>query len=114
MSAPSDMRCISIPANFMTGKTIASVKGMESAMINPGRMPRLMKLTTRIMPIACNSDVMNSEIAASTVTAWSATSVGSMPMGRSAVILAMVRLRFLPSARISPPSRMAMARPMAG
>jgi len=29
-----------------------------------------MKLTTRMIPIACNSDVMNSEIAASTVTAW--------------------------------------------
>ena len=53
MSAPSDMRCMSMPAICMIGNTMASVSGMESAMIKPGRMPRLMKLTTRMMAIAC-------------------------------------------------------------
>ena len=37
----------------MTEKTMASVSGMESAMTRPGRTPRLMKLTTRMIAIAC-------------------------------------------------------------
>ena len=32
---------------------MASVNGIDSAMIRPGRTPRLMKLTTRMMAIAC-------------------------------------------------------------
>ena len=47
----------------MTEKTIASVSGIASAMTKPGRTPRLMKLTTRMMAIACHSDVMNSAMA---------------------------------------------------
>ena len=39
---------------------MASVKGMDRAMISPGRTPRLMKLTASMMAIACHSDVMNS------------------------------------------------------
>ena len=53
-----------------------------------------MKLTTRMMAIACSSDVMNSAMALSTVTAWSATSFGSMPIGRSAVTRAIACLMF--------------------
>ena len=34
-------------------------------MTRPGRTPRLMKLTTRMIAIACHSDVMNSEMAPS-------------------------------------------------
>ena len=63
MSAPSDMRCMSMLARPMIGKTIASVNGIASAMIRPGRMPRLMKLTTMMMAIACISEIMNSRIA---------------------------------------------------
>ena len=48
---------------------MASVSGMDSAMTRPGRTPRLMKLRTRMIAIACHSDVMNSEMALSTVTA---------------------------------------------
>ena len=48
---------------------MASVSGIESATTRPGRTPRLMKLTTRMIAIACQSDIMNSEIALSTVTA---------------------------------------------
>ena len=70
----------------MTENTMASVSGMASAMTRPGRTPRLMKLTTRMIATACHSDVMNSAMALPTVTAWSATSVGVMPSGRSAVI----------------------------
>ena len=63
MSAPSEMRCMSIPVISMSEKTMASVNGMASAMTKPGRMPRLMKLTARMIATACQSEVMNSEIA---------------------------------------------------
>ena len=63
MSAPSEMRCRSMLTNSMTGNTIASVSGIESATIAPARTPRLMTLTAMMMAIACHSDVMNSPIA---------------------------------------------------
>ena len=45
ISAPSEMRCMSMPSRSMTTKTMASVSGMASAMTRPGLTPRLMKLT---------------------------------------------------------------------
>ena len=69
MSAPREMRCMSIPVISISEKTMASVNGMASAMTKPGPMPRLMKLTARMIATACQSEVMNSEIALSTVTA---------------------------------------------
>ena len=69
MSAPSDMRCMSMPVSSISEKTMASVSGMASAMTKPGRTPRLMKLTARMIATACHSEVMKSEIACSTVTA---------------------------------------------
>ena len=73
-----------------------------------------MKLTAMMMAIACHSDFMNSLMALGRRTGWSATSVGSMPIGRSAVISAMAASMLRPRVRMSPPSRIAMARPMAG
>ena len=84
------------------------------AMTSPGLTPRLMKLTARMMPTACHSEDMNSDMALSTVTAWSATRIGSMPSGSSAFAFSTAAVTFLPSVRMSPPSRMAMAMPMAG
>ena len=101
-------------ATSITAKTMASVNGIASATTAPGRTPRLTKLHTRMMTMACHSEVMKSLMATSTVTAWSATSTGSMPTGRLALISAISRRTFSPSARMSPASRMAMARPMAG
>ena len=69
MSAPSEMRCMSMLVICMTENTTTSVIGMANAMTRPGRMPRLMKLTTMMIATACNSDVMNSEMALSTVAA---------------------------------------------
>ena len=114
MRAPSEMRCRSILTNCMTGNTIASVNGIESATIAPALTPRLTTLTAMMIAIACHSEVMNSPIALWTTADWSATSIGSMPSGRSAVISAMVRCRLRPRAKMSPPSRMAMATPMPG
>ena len=55
---------------------------------------------------------MKSSTACSTVTGWLATSVGSIPTGRFALISAMARATLRPRARTSPPLRMAMASPM--
>ncbi len=93
---------------------MASVSGIDSATMRPGRTPRLMKLIARMIAIACHSEVMNSPMAWSTVTGWSATRTGWMPIGRLAVISSIASWMFLPSARMSPPSRMAMASPIAG
>ena len=73
MSAPSEMRCMSMPAICMTANTTVSVSGIDRATTAPARTPRLISETTRMMAIACQSDSMNSAIAVSTVTAWSAT-----------------------------------------
>ena len=69
MSAPSEMRCMSMSANSIAAKTMASVSGMASATTRPGRTPSAMKLTARMIATACHSDSMNSEIALLTVTA---------------------------------------------
>ena len=114
ISAPSEMRCRSMFATSMTANTIASVSGIASATTVPGRIPRLTKLQARMITIACQSEVRNSLIAVSTVTAWSATSVGSMPTGRLALMSAISLRMFSPSARMSPASRIAMASPIAG
>ena len=101
-------------ATFMMAKTMASVSGMASATTVPGRTPRLTKLQTRMMTIACHSDVMKSPMATSTETDWSATSTGSMPIGRLALMSAISLRTLAPSARMSPASRIAIASPIAG
>ena len=67
--APSEIRCMSMPESSITEKTTAKVNGMAAAMTRPGRTPRLMKHVARMIAIACHSEVMNSEMAPSTVTA---------------------------------------------
>ena len=114
MIAPSEIRCKSMSTSSMIGNSRASVSGTESATTAPARKPRLMMLTPMMMAIDCHSDSMNSPTAWRTVTGWSATRVASMPIGRSAVIAAISCLMFWPSRRMSPPSRMAMASPIAG
>ena len=89
--APSGIRCISMPVICMTEKTTTSVRGMAVAITRPGRIPRLTKLATRMIATDCHSDVMNSEMALSTVAAWSATSFASMPIGKSVVASAIAR-----------------------
>ena len=114
ISAPSETRCRSIANIDIREKTMARVSGIVHATTAPGRAPRLRKLTMMMMMIACHSDVVNSLIAVSTVTAWSATRTGSMPTGRLATTSFIVALMLRPSARMSPASRIAIAIPMAG
>ncbi len=114
ISAPNDTRCRSMCTTSMIANTIASVSGIDAATTVPGRTPRLTKLHARMMMMACQSDAMKSLMATSTVSDWLATRKGSMPAGRFAVASAISAFRLWPSARMSPESRMAMARPMAG
>ena len=114
ISAPREMRWRSMPKTDISGKTMASVSGMDSATIEPARRPSAMKDTAMMIRIACQRLSVKSPIASSTVTDWSATRMGSMPMGRSARISAIAALMLRPSARMSPASRIATARPMAG
>ena len=58
ISAPREMRCRSMPTMFMTANTMASEIGIASATTVPARMPRLTKLTTAMMAIACHSEVV--------------------------------------------------------
>ena len=75
ISAPSEMRCRSMPIYSMIGKMIAMVSGIDRATTAPGRMPRLTMLTAMMMAMACHSDSMNSPMAFFTTTGWSDTSV---------------------------------------
>ena len=114
MSAPSEMRWRSICIACMIGKTIAMVSGIVSATTEPGRNPRLTMLTAMMMAIACQSNSMNSPIAVWTTTGWSLTSDALMPSGRLATLPSTAFFTLRPRVRMSPPSRIAMARPMAG
>ena len=114
ISAPSETRCRSIPANSMPTNTAASTKGMEHATTAPARTPRLMKLTASTMPIASHSASMKSSTAALTTLGWSAARCGSTPMGRSALISDIACLMFWPSASTSPPARIEIPIPIAG
>jgi hypothetical protein len=89
--APSEMRCRSMLTDSITGKTMASVSGIDSATMAPARNPRLTMLTAMMMAMACHSDSMNSPMALWTTEDWFATSVASMPIGKSAVSSSTVR-----------------------
>ena len=75
ISAPSEMRCRSIPINSMIGKIIATVSGIDKATTAPGRNPRLTMLQAMMMAMACQRDSINSPMAFFTTTGWSDTRV---------------------------------------
>ena len=76
ISAPSEMRCRSMPVKLMTVNTAASTSGIDSATTAPARRPRLSRLTPSTMAIASHRASMNSSTACSTITVWLATSIG--------------------------------------
>ena len=112
--APSETRCKSIPETSIVMNTIPSTRGIENATTAPARKPRLRRLTASTIAIASHRASMNSLMECFTTELWSATSVGSIPTGSSAVIVAMAFLIFWPRIRISPPSRIETATPIAG
>ena len=96
ISAPSEMRCRSMPVKLMTVNTAASTSGIDSATTAPARTPRLSRLTPSTMAIASHRASMKSSTACSTVTVWLATSTGSMPTGRFSVIRAIASADVVP------------------
>jgi hypothetical protein len=69
-----------------------------------GPHPQRRKLTTRMMPTACQSEVVKSPIARSTTCGLVGNQEGSIPTGRSASGPCHRRVTSSPSSRISPPS----------
>ena len=67
ISAPSVMRCRSMPAAYMTENTIASTSGTDSATTMPVRQPSERKLTISTMPSASTKVSTNSETDCSTI-----------------------------------------------
>ncbi len=67
ISAPSVMRCRSMPAAFMMVSTIASTSGTERATTMPARQPSDRKLTTSTMPSASMKVSKNSDTDSSTI-----------------------------------------------
>src|SRR6201987_2264326 len=66
ISAPSEMRCKSMPITFMTMKTIASTSGTEAATTNPVRQPSARKETNNTIANASTKESTNSLTASST------------------------------------------------
>ena len=112
--APSEMRCRSMPVNAMTRNTMASTSGIESATTAPARRPRLRKLTAEHdrdrLPERLHElvdGVLDGDRLVRDELGLDADRQVRRDLGHGP-------LDVLPSASTSPPSRMAMARPMAG
>ncbi len=82
ISAPSEMRCRSMPISDMTKKVAASTSGMVSATTRPARQPSAISDTTSTMPTASPSASRNWWIDVLTTCAWSEMRPSSAPIGR--------------------------------
>ncbi|MNI78495.1 hypothetical protein D3C73_1348710 [compost metagenome] len=97
----------------MQANVIASTSGIASATTMPVRTPSEKKLTSRTMASASTSTRTNSPTPVLTAAGWSDTLLNCMPAGRFFWMRANSISSALPSTRISPPSFMATARPIA-
>ena len=73
ISAPSEMRCRSMPSRYIARKVSASTSGMHSATTRPVRKPSDRKLTTSTMTTASARLFLNSCTDSSTTRGWSLT-----------------------------------------
>ncbi len=97
----------------MVAKVIASTRGIARATTIPVRTPREKKLTSSTMIRASASTRTNSPTPVFTAAGWSDTLRSSIPAGRLFCRRENSPSRALPSTRMSPPSFIATARPMA-
>ena len=95
ISAPSEMRCRSMPYSFIIRKVTASTSGMDSATTRPVRKPRLKKLTASTMTTASSSVLMNSSTERFTTSGWFEYWCTSMPTGRSRLMRAKAPVQVL-------------------
>ncbi|MDT4827374.1 hypothetical protein FQZ97_607190 [compost metagenome] len=97
----------------MQAKVIASTSGIDSATTSPVRRPREKKLTSSTMTSASASTWTNSPTPWRTAAGWSDTLRSSMPAGRVCCRRWNSASSALPRTRMSPPSFIATAMPMA-
>lgn len=97
----------------MTKKVIASTSGMVTPTTRPVRRPSEKKLTSSTITTASVSTCTNSPTDSSTDCGWSDTLRSCMPAGRVFCRRSNSASRLAPSLRMSPPSFIATARPMA-
>jgi hypothetical protein len=112
-SAPSEMRCRSMPKMLMARKVIASTSGIDSATTVPVRQPRLRKDTASTITIASPRVLTKRLSEVLTICGWSNTVCTSMPTGRSCFRRSMVVDRLSPSAITLPPLAITMPSPIA-
>ena len=94
----------------MTGKTIASVSGIDSATTAPGRTPRLTKLAAMMIRIACHKrgrELVDREVDRDRLVGDQDRLDADRQLGAGSRPSRCSMLR--PSARMSPPSRIAIA-----
>ena len=113
ISAPSEMRCSSMPSKYMTRNVSASTSGMHSATTRPVRRPSEKKLTSSTMTTASSRLFLNSCTDSSTTRGWSETAWICTPIGRFAWMRATVAVSCSPRRITSPPLRMLTASPTA-
>ncbi|KAF1067376.1 MAG: hypothetical protein GAK45_01681 [Pseudomonas citronellolis] len=92
---------------------MASTSGIDSATTMPVRRPSEKKLTSSTITSASTSTRTNSPTPSRTAAGWSETLRSSMPAGRFSCRWWNCASSALPSTRISPPSFIDTARPMA-
>ena len=88
ISAPSEIRCNSIPQACITTNTSASVNGTASATTSPARKPSEANDTSSTTASAMTNFIRNSPTASCTTCGWSAVCSSVSPSGRSALIRA--------------------------
>ena len=71
ISAPSEMRCRSMPNSYMSAKVAARTSGMVIATTRPARQPIEMNETISTMASASISASANSSMASVTTAGWS-------------------------------------------
>ncbi|MNN46698.1 hypothetical protein D3C81_1610900 [compost metagenome] len=97
----------------MAANVIASTRGIARATTRPVRRPSEKKLTNSTMTSASTSTWTNSPTPALTAAGWSETLRSCMPAGRLRAKRSNSPSSALPSTRMSPPSFIDTARPIA-
>jgi len=95
MSAPSEMRCRSMPISDMTKNVAASTSGIVKATTMPARQPSASSDTISTIATASPNASRNWRIDWLTTCAWSDTRESSTPIGRPCSMRLSVRSTYL-------------------
>ncbi len=114
ISAPSEMRCIAMPAPYIAISVPATVSTSTAPMISPLRRPMKSSSTTTTMATAPARLATKLSTAARTESDWYDTTFSSMPTGRWPSSSDSRCLTASPICTTLPPSTLDTPRPMAG